>query len=510
MQTTYRTVISPVNDEAYRYFEEMGRLFGSLERRLFVDWHVLGGKWAELKKEYIVKYGITARQFNSLYNSVAGKVSSVREGLKYRESTLRDQIESVEKFIKEKERAREKARKKLKQKKIKQGSAQWEAIVKKLARIKFVLHQKKRRLRNLQHKLASVRQDLDRDKYRICFGGRKLFKAQFDLEANEYLDHAEWVNAWREARSSSFFVLGSKDESYGNQTCTYGFDNAMRLRVAKRFTGKYGVHITIRDVAFPYGQKELDMARQFVKTRDAKGHSKKIYDRPISYRFLKREDRWYVHASLERKDPAPATRRGIGAIGVDLNYGFLAVGEIDRFGNPMGEFIIPVPMRDRSTGQINAALGDALKQVMELSASKNKPVAMELLDFEKKKRSLGEKGARYSRMLSGLVYAKYQKMAESAAGRTAVELIRVDPFATSAVGQVKFMARYGLSSHGAAACVIARRGLGYKLESNVVSNALDLPERRRTKRRNYWLQVCRSLKTVRFGDRMNLLYADSF
>ena len=160
-----------------------------------------------------------------------------------------------------------------------------------------------------------------------------------------------------------------------------------------------------------------------------------------------------------RKDPAPATRRGNGAIGVDLNYGFLAVGEVDRFGNPLGEFLIPVPMRDRSTDQINAALGEALKQVMQLAVSTNKPVAMESLDFEKKKRSLGEKGGRYSRMLSGLVYGKHQKMAEPAAGRAAVELIRVDPFATSAAGQAKVMGRYGLSPHGAAACVIARRGL---------------------------------------------------
>lgn len=135
---------------------------------------------------------------------------------------------------------------------------------------------------------------------------------------------------------------------------------------------------------------------------------------------------------------------------------------------------------------------------------------MESLDFDKKKRSLGEKGGRYSRMLSGLVYAKYHKMAESAAARAAVELIRRNPFATSAAGQVKFMRRYGLSSHGAAACVIARRGLDFKLESPAAGNALPLPECLRVKRRIYWLQVCRGLKAERFGNRMNLLYADSF
>ncbi|MDA8334128.1 MAG: hypothetical protein M0Z41_03890 [Peptococcaceae bacterium] len=107
-----------------------------------------------------------------------------------------------------------------------------------------------------------------------------------------------------------------------------------------------------------------------------------------------------------------------------------------RFGNPVGQFKILVPRHDRNTGQIEAALGDALKEAIEFAGLKGKPVAIESPDFEKKKQSLGEKGARYARMLSGPVYAKYHRMAASAAGRAAVELIPVNLFATSAAGQV--------------------------------------------------------------------------
>ena len=123
---------------------------------------------------------------------------------------------------------------------------------------------------------------------------------------------------------------------------------------------------------------------------------------------------------------------------------------------------------------------------------------------------MGEQGAGYARMLSGLVYAKYRRMAASAAARAAVELIRANPFATSASGQLKFMVRYGLSSHGAAACVIARRGLGFRLERAVSSDVVKLPERKRTTRGKYWWRVCKNVKTVRFSNRMNLLYADRF
>lgn len=42
------------------------------------------------------------------------------------------------------------------------------------------------------------------------------------------------------------------------------------------------------------------------------------------------------------------------------------------------------------------------------------------------------------------------------------------------------MAGYGLSSHGAAACVSARRGSRFKLAKTVFGNAIKSPERKRT------------------------------
>jgi len=270
--------------------------------------------------------------------------------------------------------------------------------------------------RNLRQRLDNLTRDIAGERYRICFGSRKLFKAQYDLEANRFRDHSEWLETWRRARSSGIFILDSKDESFGNQTCTYGAENTLRIRVAERFTKEFGTYIKIPEVVFAYGQEQLDLARQPVRIRDAKGRSRKVYE-SISYRFVCREDRWYVHATVERKDPAPLTGRWNGAVGLDLNSGFVAVGEIDRYGNPLGEFRIPVPMRDRSTEQIEASLGNALKEAMAFASLRGKPVVIESLDFGKKKQSLGEQGAGYARMLSGLVYAKYQQMAASAGAR---------------------------------------------------------------------------------------------
>lgn len=181
----------------------------------------------------------------------------------------------------------------------------------------------------------------------------------------------------------------------------------------------------------------------------------------------------------------------------------------------LNEFEIPVPMRDRSKNQVKAALGEAVKKAVLYAKERGKPIAIENLDFAKKKQALRESGTKHARMLSGLTYRQFRMMVESCILREGVELLKpdgknVDPFATSVIGQLKFMVRYGLSSHGSAACVIARRGLGFKLEKATKSSVLKLPERKRTSRRNYWLRVSNRLKKTHFSDRVALLYADRF
>lgn len=504
---TYQTRID--DREAYPCFDAMGEHFGRLERKFYVDYHVKGEPAKDLKRRYVAEHGITARQFNSLMKSLTARLDSVRENLRWLERDLLGRIASAERFIKKKEKEREKLTKSLS--KLKPRTEKWRRKVERLKRVKFALHQKKRRLRNLRHKLGAVRRDLKSGVCRICFGGRKLFRAQHNLEANGFRNHAEWLRAWREARSGNFLILGSEDETCGNQTCTYTRDNTLRIRVPDRFRRQFGRHILLRDVVFPYGQEQLERAREPVCIR----RGRKIY-RAVTYRFVRRNGLWYLFATVERDDPAPSTSRWNGAVGIDLNDGFLQAGEVDRFGNPVSEFRIPVPMRDRSRGQIAAALGEAVKKAVLYAKERGKPVAIEDLDFAEKKQALRESGSRYARMLSGLTYKKFRTMAESCCSREGVELLKpegrhADPFATSAVGHLRFMARYGLSPHGAAACVIARRGLGFGLERAPEVFVLPLPERKRTSRRNWWLRACKSLKRgPEYGLRIDVLYAGGF
>jgi len=72
------------------------------------------------------------------------------------------------------------------------------------------VHQKKQRI---ESRLTHLQKDQAADKVRMCFGSRKLFEAQYHLEESGFQSQEEWLKEWREKRNSSFFLMGSKDET---------------------------------------------------------------------------------------------------------------------------------------------------------------------------------------------------------------------------------------------------------------------------------------------------------
>ncbi len=162
-------------------------LYSKAERTLFAKLRS-GGNLTDLKREFIPKFGITARQFNAMAAVLKGKIASIKE----RRAGL----------IQEMERRINKAEKVLAE------------ITNPAKR-----HQKKRRIAILVARLDKLKSDKEADNVRLCFGSKKLFRAQFSLEANEYVSRADWKKDWQQSRSSQFFVIGSKDETAGCQGC---------------------------------------------------------------------------------------------------------------------------------------------------------------------------------------------------------------------------------------------------------------------------------------------------
>jgi IS605 OrfB family transposase len=165
----------------------------------------------------------------------------------------------------------------------------------------------------------------------------------------------------------------------------------------------------------------------------------------------------------------------------------------------------------RRKEQVEASLSDALKEILDYAVFVQKDVVIEKLEFSKKKVSLREMGPKYARMLSGFAYSSFKQLIETKGKKAGVRIRKVNPGYTSQIGQIKFMARYGLSSHSSAACVIARRGYYFKAEKPKYDSVLSFPKKFDKQKSNFsnWRSITRYLKKqYSFQDKIELLKVD--
>ena len=361
---------------------------------------------------------------------------------------------------------------------------------------RFQLHHKKRRLGMLRKKLVSVQADIAAGRVRVAFGSKKLWRRQFSLAENGYASHGEWRGDWHEARRDEFFVLGSKDETSGCQLCVAAVSDdgslSLRLRIPDCLVPRYGKYVTFMGVRFAYGHEAV-LAALLVPAGQA-----------ICYRFKRDEKGWRVFVST-KVAPAPVvTDSERGAVGVDINADHLAVGEIDADGNWLRSWRVPLVAYGKSQRQAEALIGDAVARVVEYAREAGKPIVIEKLDFSHKKLALEGESRKYSRMLSSFSYGKVKAYFLSRGYREGVEVHQVNPAFSSVIGRVKFMERYGLSVHQAAALVLARRLLGCSERiprrwvapvGNGVHVAFSVPVRKRVKHVwTYWGAISGQLR----------------
>ncbi len=460
---TYQT---KAPSDLHAYCEAMGFLFGKVERYLYKDLEQ-GGKLSTLKREYQVRFGINARQFNSVHSSIKGKIESLKESRKQHINDITERIKELDKSIKKLARQ------------LKSASSAC-ALKGKSPRsnIKWKLHGKKRKLAALQIKLEKLKSK----KPSLVFGGKKLWKNQFNLEANNYESHQQWLEDWHNARTAQFMLVGSKDENSGCQNCQINSDGRLKIRVAPGLEHLFGKYITVEGVRFAYGQQDIDYA---LEKRQA-----------LTYRFVRKQGQWYIFCTTQRPEVAIQSRYSNGVLGIDLNPGVIGWAVCDRDGNLKHKGQIRLNLNDRSSEQVDATLGDAVKQLVEIASSCGCPIAVEHLDFSKKKRGMKERGIKYSRMLSNFSYAKFLEILRSRTQRYGIELIHLNPAYSSVIGLLKFMPMYGMSSDTAAAFVLARRALR-KSERVPANLARFLPVDRSRHSWSYWNSLKKKLVGIR-------------
>ena len=173
-----------------------------------------------------------------------------------------------------------------------------------------------------------------------------------------------------------------------------------------------------------------------------------------------------MQATFVPEAPAIESRRELGVVGLDLNADHLALSETDRFGNLVDSLLLPFDFKDLSSEQTEALIGDLCAIAVQHCQKQGKPLAIEDLDFQEKKRSLKDLPAGHRRMLSAFAFANFKRRLHSKCRALGVELIEVNPAYTSLIGAYKFQG-FAISTHEKAAFVIARRSLGLSEDPEV-------------------------------------------
>lgn len=447
MQTTFEAKLK-VDPSQGETLAAMARALSTAERFIYQRVFVKELNANQVKRDALGEFGLTSRQYNGILFSLKGRVAAAKESRKLQIATLQGQLKSATLWIKAKE-------KKLKSKQVIPSPAERQ-------RSRFAIHQKKRRLATLTDRLKNL---LTSKTPQLCFGSRSLFGKQHELKANGYNCRTDWKAGWDFKRHSQFFLLGSSDETAGNQSCQYEpATKTLKVRLTNTIAGSRSKYLTLTGVEFAPGQNLIQQAL--------------LAGQAISFRFVARQKKgqivWYVKASLDEKPAEIITHQRNGVIGVDLNAARINPGYVKADGNPLGERAISLDLAGRSSAQVTAILSDAIQQVVAEAVASKRPIVREELDFAGKKQSLREADPGYARMLSSFAYNKFFQLLTRKAARAGVQVVTVNPAYTSVIGYVKFGDGYGISVDGAAALAIARRALNLseRLQSRSTSPAV--------------------------------------
>lgn len=427
MQTTFQTRLE-LSRPGFVLLDRWGALYARVEHELFAAFCRTGQLKTldQMKAPSCAKHRITARHFNAVAALLKGKIAS-------KQAVDREALQRVREDLKALRKSLTTMRK-------------LEAPLN--GRQRQAWAGKKRRLARLEAR----ERELSSGRVALCFGSRKLFRAQFDLTTHGYENHGQWRAAWQEARSNQFYLIGSKDEAGGNQNCTASIAEngtlTLRLRLPDALIepGK-GKYLLLENVWFEHGQWELYAAL------DA--------GQAISYRFLRDAKGWRVFASTARADNRPKADFQLGALGLDVNADHLALAEADRHGNLVHRFSVPCVTHGKTAGQRRDVIRVAAKTVLRYAQAAGKPLVIEKLDFSRRKQELLGK-PRQARALSSFAYGAIIQALHSNALLCGVTTEEVNPAYTSVIGRVKYAKPLGVSVHQAAALAIARRGMGFR------------------------------------------------
>lgn len=247
------------------------------------------------------------------------------------------------------------------------------------------------KIRELKQRLVDLEET---ERLHICFGSRKLFNAQHHKDANGYDSHAEWLEDWHLARSGRFFCVGTQ----------HGGGTAIKIFATDEPT------VYRCEISLPYNLREdygntvtlnFSIDNREGRTRKADLDYALEQQKPITVQIFRREhkdDQWYIH--LSSYVPQVPVVHGIknGVIGIDFNRDSIDLAVVKPDGNITSNLSIFYKWKDLTTGQREATMRDIVKDVVQTAEAHGYAMAIEALDFTKKKAKMSEESKAYNEM----------------------------------------------------------------------------------------------------------------
>jgi IS605 OrfB family transposase len=347
-------------------------------------------------------------------------------------------------------------------------------------------------LKSKVKKVASLQADLKNlenlERLHICFGSGKLFNAQHHLEENGYQSLDEWRKDWQKKRSGRFYCVGKSQLGGGTMMKVFPLDDEgqyrLQITVPRPLQAEYGNQITLN----------FSVEDRTQRTRLSNLNYAINEFKPITAQVFRREhkgDQWYVHLTTYVPEIPWVHTKKNGSIGLDFNKDHISATYVKPDGN-MGyctEF--PFEWKGKTTGPRQVMMRDVVTEIVRLAEVYGCAIAIESLDFSKKKAKMSEESKLYNEMLSNLSTALFRTTLESRCKRYGVQLIKVNPAFTSVIGMIKFMPRYGVNSGTAAGLAIGRRAMRL---SERLPKCLARPEDRAKHTWSGWNRIARFIK----------------
>jgi len=446
-------------------FDILGKRYESMRRSGLNDMQK-GMSETEIEKIYQQKYNIQWAWADSIATEVKQTYNQLKTAKQLNIKRIKEQIKKKTKKAK--------------------------ATLKQLLKIKQPLEKHRNRLLGLKskiNKIIALKKELKElenlARLRICFGSRKLFNAQHHLEENGYNSHAEWLADWQKKRGGRFYCIGKSVAGGGTM-----------IKISHEGGDNFAATVTCPRFMQQENGKQIKIP--FVVTEDRRGRKSSLLyglrgEKPITVQIFRREhkqDRWYIHLTTYVQEIPITTTTSNGCIGVDFNRDSVEWAYISSDGNLKNPGKITYKWQGFSSGQRLVMMRNLVARLSDLAFNYQCPIAIESLDFSKKKAAMSEASRAYNSMLSNLSTGMFREALKSRCERYGIELIKVNPY-YSVIGMIKFMGRYGLNSGTAAAMTIARRAMGHSERSPL---CLVRPEERPKHPWTTWNRVARFLK----------------